>query len=441
MGILGTIVGCCKAVSCSRLRSRVRRLTDRQYLIMNNSLILFCSLYQGLAGFGVVMLFNQNLAGTMSGTTEDRQAGTQSYMVQAVLGGFLTILSIVAIRAAIKVNIQMLIVYYWLTLVAVPLLFLFSVASLDFKDLLEGWISHRWHTEGFEFLRKYFCAETFDEDLEEMVDTWDTKCKAPINGGPDWATTDDWCVVEYAATDCLDIREDAEARFMVWMSWLMNINGTVGICEICLLLVSLKLVERTLTLPVIMSSLLDAMNYLVFLPAALCILVGVYLSSHDNLEVKDYWLKFLFFVGGGSMFVLSLIGIFAAREKLRGVLKFYAFSMTLVVGLLGVACASSFIFSWRINQIYSIRGDGKAGEVACRSQLYGCCCCDRAGEENFPDDDLCPEWTREEIIHVIEADYKLAGLVAAISCLFALRASRACWILLANLKSYKCVYL
>jgi hypothetical protein len=48
----------------------------------------------------------------------------------------------------------MLIVYYWLTLVAVPLLFLFSVASLDFKDLLEGWISHRWHTEGFEFLRK-----------------------------------------------------------------------------------------------------------------------------------------------------------------------------------------------------------------------------------------------------------------------------------------------
>jgi hypothetical protein len=81
-----------------------------------------------------------------------------------------------------------------------------------------------------------------------------------------------------AATDCLDIREDAEARFMVWMSWLMNINGTVGICEICLLLVSLKLVERTLTLPVIMSSLLDAMNYLVFLPAALCILVGVYLS-------------------------------------------------------------------------------------------------------------------------------------------------------------------
>jgi hypothetical protein len=104
MGILGTIVGCCKAVSCSRLRSRVRRLTDRQYLIMNNSLILFCSLYQGLAGFGVVMLFNQNLAGTMSGTTEDRQAGTQSYMVQAVLGGFLTILSIVAIRAAIKVR-------------------------------------------------------------------------------------------------------------------------------------------------------------------------------------------------------------------------------------------------------------------------------------------------------------------------------------------------
>jgi hypothetical protein len=39
---------------------------------------------------------------------------------------------------------QMLIWYYWLSLVAIPLLFLFSVISLDFKDLLEGWISHRW---------------------------------------------------------------------------------------------------------------------------------------------------------------------------------------------------------------------------------------------------------------------------------------------------------
>jgi len=137
------------------------------------------------------------------------------------------------------------------------------------------------------------------------------------------------------------------------------------------------------------------------------------------------------------MFALSLLGIFAAREKLRGLLMFYAFSMTIVVGVLALACASSFIFAWRINEIYSVRGDGRAGAVACKSELRGCCCCDA----DVDDENLCPEWSREEIINVIEADYKLAGLVAAISCLFALRASRACWILISNLKDYKCVYL
>jgi hypothetical protein len=438
MGVLGQLISCWRVVTCSSLRNR--RLTDRQLLILNNSLILFTSLYQGLAGLFIVLIFNKNLAGSQIGTTEDRQAGTQSYMIQAVLGGFLTILSIIAIRAAIKVNIQMLIVYYWLTLIAVPLLFLFSVASLDFKKLLEGWISHRWEIDGFTFLRKYFCEKETD-DLGELVETYDTKCKAPINGGPEYDDTDSWCISEWGAFDCQDIREAAEKKFLSYMSVLMNINGSVGILEIMLLLTSLKLVERTLTLPVIMSSLLDAMNYLVFLPAALCILVGVYLSSHDDLQVEDYWLKYLFFTGGGSMFLLSFVGIMAAREKLRGVLMFYAFSMTCVVGLLAVACASSFIFSWRINQIYSIKGDGMAGAVACRSQLYGCCCCDTEKYKDLSDDEMCPEWKREEIVHVVEADYKLAGLVSAISCLFALRASRACWILISNLKDYKCVYI
>ena len=295
MGVLGTLVGFCSALSCSSLRNHLRRMTNRQYLIMNNSFILFCSLYQGVAGFGIVFLFNKTFSNISGDSTEDRQAGTQSYMVQALLGTFLTVLSIVAIRAAIKVNIQMLIIYYWMTLIAIPLLFLFSVASLDLKDLLSGWISHRWEIDSFQFLRIYFCAQSEECSLDSatgesvcvMVDTYDTKCKAPINGGPDYADADGWCMATYGDTTCKDIRDEAEEEFMTYMSWLMNINGIVGIVEIMLLLMSLKLVERTLTLPVIMSSLLDAMNYLVFLPAALCILVAVYLSALDGLEVRQ----------------------------------------------------------------------------------------------------------------------------------------------------------
>ena len=112
--------------------------------------------------------------------------------------------------------------------------------------------------------------------------------------------------------------------------------------------------------------------------------------------------------------------------------------MSLVVVLLGFACGSSFILAWQISQIYGVSGEGRVGQVACDSDLFGCCCCDQA---NLEDDELCPEWSRQEIIHIIEADFKLAGLVASISCLFAIRATRACYILIHNLKDYKCVYL
>jgi len=121
-------------------------------------------------------------------------------MAQAIIGAYLTIISIMGIRAAHKVNIQMLIWYYWLSLVAVPLLFLFSVISLDFKDLLEGWISHRWDRVEFDFLRRYFCEP----------ETWDNKCTAPIKGGAGYDTTEEWCISEYNAKDCEAVRAQGE---------------------------------------------------------------------------------------------------------------------------------------------------------------------------------------------------------------------------------------
>ena len=84
----------------------------------------------------------------------------------------------------------------------------------------------------------------------------------------------------------------------------MNINGVVGIIDMVFLLMSLKLVERTLTLPVIMSSMLDAINWLLLLPVLFCIVVGLIFKQHDSLEVKDSWLMNVFFASGGTLFLL-----------------------------------------------------------------------------------------------------------------------------------------
>ena len=239
-------------------------------------------------------------------------------------------------------------------------------------------------------------------------------------------------ITYYNPEECECIRDIAEEKFTNKMDVFCNFNGIVGLINMFLLVLSLKLVERTLTLPVILSSMLDAINWLLFLPAAFCVFAGIFFSDHQRLQVEDVWLKYLYFVSGGALFTLALLGIFASKEKLRGLLKFYAGSMSLVVCLLAFACGSSFWFSFRIKETY-LKED--LDTIACDGKFQGCSKCDDDDAE-----DKCPEWGEDVIIQFIQADFKLAGLFAAISCLFAVRATRASWILIANLKDYKCTY-
>jgi hypothetical protein len=91
-------------------QTKFRSLTDRQYLITNNVFVLVCSLYQCVVGLGIVLAFNHNFRKSSGSAgisnVEERNAGTQSYMAQCIIGGYLTIISIMGIRAAHKVNIQ-----------------------------------------------------------------------------------------------------------------------------------------------------------------------------------------------------------------------------------------------------------------------------------------------------------------------------------------------
>ena len=335
--------------------------------------------------------------------------------------------------------------YYWLAILAIPPLFLFSIVCLDFKGLLKSWISHRWDGDEFGWLREFFCPKDAAGDP-----TWNGKCKAPANGGILYDNVDEWCKGEYdGSTDCAVLRREAEKAFLVYMSLMMNLNGIIGVADMALIFFSLKLVERTLTLPVIMSSMLDAINYLLLLPCLVCSAIGVFLQEHESLEVGDFWLKELFFAGSGGLLILACIGIFASREKLRGLLIAYTVGMVAVAAVLGTATASSFVYSISIGEEYGVKGQGKAGQVACDSGLFGCCCCDLENKkvevdgvwESVSDEELCPEWSREEILQFIQADFKIAGLAGAISFVFALRAVRSSIILIKNLVDYKCVYI
>ena len=162
MNLIGSLISYFRYGGIWRIKSKFRSYTDRQALVLNNFFVLFCSLYHAMVGMTIVVFFNHNFRDSTEVLVtggEERHTGTQTYLSQACIGGYLTLISVMGIRAAQKVNIRILIWYYWLSLVAIPLLFLFSVASLDFKELLRKWVSLRWHEREYDFLRKFFCVD------------------------------------------------------------------------------------------------------------------------------------------------------------------------------------------------------------------------------------------------------------------------------------------
>jgi len=222
------------------------------------------------------------------------------------------------------------------------------------------------------------------------------------------------------------------------MNWVFNINGVIGLVAMGLIIISLKFVERTLTLQVIMTSMLNAINYLLLLPALACFAVGVFLKQHVDLQVEDQILHYMFTVSSYALVFLALFGAFVSYKKIRPALKAYATAMVGVVVLLGVATATSFFYVYKVESLYEVKTDEQVQSVACTGEMYGCCCC------NIDEADAterCPEWSREEIVNIIETDFKLSALIALVSAVFASRAVRAAYLMIHSLKDYKCVYL
>jgi len=180
----------------------LRRLTDRKLLITCNVLILISSLYYTACGVVIVGLFTYDFGKVVEGLgmKEERTTGLSTYLTQAVIGIYTLITSIIGLHSSRKVDIRLLILYYWMSLIAIGPLFLFSIACVDFKNVLRGWIDHRWATSEFVWMRQFFCEEG----------TGDAECTVPANGGhlfPDEAA---WCEAKYQKSNCGEIREAAE---------------------------------------------------------------------------------------------------------------------------------------------------------------------------------------------------------------------------------------
>jgi hypothetical protein len=182
----------------------------------------------------------------------------------AIVGLCLTSICIIGMRGTHLVNLELLLTYFWGITVFISGLSLSVVACFSFYEYIQSWFTHSWSEPSFEGVRSFFCLPD---------GTTNTKCNVPYND----RGSDSWCKVNYNATDCSHIRDDAIRRAVNFGRLLTLIVASVALVNIVIILITIYICYRILTREVITQSMNDIINYLLLLPMAGCIGLSIYL--------------------------------------------------------------------------------------------------------------------------------------------------------------------
>jgi len=180
------------------------------------------------------------------------------------------------------VSLDLLLTYFWSIIVFVAPLLLALFACFNFYFYTRIWFKHQWTTSRFARVRSIFCRPR---------STADSKCIAPLGDGGSYYADDDfylngdstgnnyttnWCIENYNATDCGEIRDSAIDRAVNWGGKVITAQSTVGLVGIIIIGWSIYTSYEILTSPVITQSMLDVINYLLVLPMAGCVALTIY---------------------------------------------------------------------------------------------------------------------------------------------------------------------
>lgn len=243
---------------------RTNLLKPRKLLMMNNFIMLITSV--ALFGFAVVVsiTFYQGTAESSETSERERFASLYNWIALSLAGLGLSILCVLGMRGAHLVSLELLLFYFWGVAFFISPLILATVICFDFYIYLSTYFTHNWELPQFYQLRKYFCEEG----------TADNKCIAPIFGGPDFATTLDWCIYNFNATDCKKIQEVALDKALAFAEDIVVIEGSAGILNCVQILLSIYLCFVILTRDVITQSMNAKVNVLLIQPTIGCAVVA-----------------------------------------------------------------------------------------------------------------------------------------------------------------------
>jgi hypothetical protein len=243
--------------------------------------------------------------------------GWSNWLILVIVGGFLILTSIVGMRGAHQVSLDLLLSYFWsvLVLFAPLLLGIFAVFNISFYTRI--WFEHQWNTADFQSIRETFC---------DPRSTANTKCRAPTSTSPviyenkTYSSADAWCKQRFNSTDCLEIRSDAIDLAVQWGSSIIFANSIIGLVGIIVMAGCIYMSVQILTSPVITQSMLEIINYLLIIPIASCIGQAVGFWWIEEMSFKFTWLPKVYCAVAAAQIVALPVGIASGRLKSRSLL-------------------------------------------------------------------------------------------------------------------------
>ena len=150
-----------------------------------------------------------------------------------------------------------------------------------------------------KFSRELFC---------EPPGTAHHQCMVPILGGNGYNTEEEWCLAKYNATNCEEIRDDAQRKYNTVSQVFYTSNGIWACLLVVLMWCTLCILQAVITLPIVQRSKESNIPLWLTLPIVGCYTAGYFLGfylkepkTNAIEELNDiYWISVAYIISGGA---------------------------------------------------------------------------------------------------------------------------------------------
>jgi len=222
--------------------SASRTPTDRSILTRLNVLLAFFSFFQVVSGVWLaIILLAPGVTGRDLEKTpleEERMSSTKNRGLRLIanvwnINGTILVLCFIAfiiflsavltLRVIRDVNLGGAIRYLWVLLWMLPISICLIIQLFDYFKVTNVWVRHWWRDPALAWFRREFCAP----------DTYNTLCAVPIITPFSNTTETEWCMQNYNATNCSDIRDKAQSDADKMLLTYYYCNAAWGLLLIC----------------------------------------------------------------------------------------------------------------------------------------------------------------------------------------------------------------